>query len=236
MNWRKNRTIAATACGDVREQFSSYLDGALSGVQMHSMAEHMDGCSACATDFSDLRELQSSLAQLGPAKAPAGLQARLRAALVEERDRGTHLAWHQQAARVWRVNLAPIALRTAMGTAAAMVLVAGMGLAAVVVDAPTAVQANDEPLGAVTAPHYLYSEVPPQPIEFGREAPIMIEAMVNEQGRVYDYKILSGPSDVRVERQVQANLLSSRFQPATIFGLPVPGRVVMTYTGVSVRG
>jgi hypothetical protein len=104
------------------------------------------------------------------------------------------------------------------------------------VGAPSAVQANDEPLGAMTAPHFLYSEVPPQPIEFGREVPILVEAKVDNQGRVYDYTILSGPTDANVERRLQANLLSSVFRPATVFGQPVAGHVVMTYTGVSVRG
>ena len=102
--------------------------------------------------------------------------------------------------------------------------------------APSEVKANDEPLGAMTAPHFLYSEVPAQPIEFGREAPVLIEARIDDQGRVYDYTILSGPTDKSVERQVQANLLSSVFQPATIFGLPVAGHVVMTFSGVSVKG
>jgi hypothetical protein len=232
MSWQENKAV----CAEVREGFSSYLDGALSGVAMQSLAQHLDECGDCQTEFTALREIQNSLAAMGPAKAPAGLQARLRGALAEERARGTHLAWPTRLAEVWRVKLAPMALRAAAGTAAALLLVAGMSMAAVVVDTPTAVQANDEPLGAVTAPHYLYSEVPPQPIEFGREVPILIEAKVDEQGRVYDYTILSGPTDVSVERRVQANLLSSRFAPATVFGQPVAGRVVMTYTGISVRG
>ena len=88
----------------------------------------------------------------------------------------------------------------------------------------------------MTQPRYLYSEVPPQPIEVGREVPILILARIDDQGRVYDYSILSGPMEAHVERRVQANLLASVFQPATVFGLPVRGHVMMTYTGVSVRG
>jgi hypothetical protein len=53
---------------------------------------------------------------------------------------------------------------------------------------------------------------------------------------VYDYTILDGPSDSAVRRQVEQNLLTSVFTPATVFGVPVDGHVMLTYTGVSVRG
>jgi hypothetical protein len=229
-------SVVLKNCSDVREEFSPYLDGEMSGTAMQSMASHLDGCENCAAEFTEWREIQGTLAAMGPAKAPAGLQARLRAALAVERERGTHLAWHQRLAAMWHATLAPVAFRAATGTVAAMVLIGGAGAMVAMFGAPSEVQANDEPLGAMTAPHFLYSEVPPQPIEFGREVPVLIEAKVDDQGRVYDYTILSGPTDERVERRVQANLLSSVFQPATVFGLPVAGHVVMTFTGVSVKG
>jgi hypothetical protein len=53
---------------------------------------------------------------------------------------------------------------------------------------------------------------------------------------VYDYSILEGSQDSAVKVRVEGNLLSSVFQPATVFGVPVRGHVVLTYTGVSVRG
>ena len=221
-------------CMNVRDEFSPYLDGEMTGVEMHSMAAHLKSCEECEEEFSAWREIQRSLAAMGPAKVPALLQARLRAALSDERERGTHLAWYQRLARVWNATLAPVAWRAAGGTVATLVLVGTIGMMVTIVGTPPEVQANDEPLGAVTAPHYLYSAVPPQPIQFGREIPILVEAKVDADGRVYDYTILSGPTDANVERRLQANLLASVFKPATVFGLPVQGHVMMTYTGVSV--
>jgi hypothetical protein len=78
--------------------------------------------------------------------------------------------------------------------------------------------------------------VPPQPIVTHHDAPIVVEALVDTQGRVYDYSILEGPSDPDVKLQVENDLLASVFQPATVFGTPVRGHVVMTYMGLSVRG
>jgi hypothetical protein len=60
--------------------------------------------------------------------------------------------------------------------------------------------------------------------------------MVDTQGRVYDYAIIEGPTDSAVQVRVEENLLSSVFKPATVFGVPVRGHVVMTYMGLSVQG
>ena len=222
----------------MREAFSAYLDGTMSGVEMQSMAGHMDGCADCATEFAELRSMQQALGRCNPrgaAKAPEGLQARLRMALSIERERGTHLAWHQRLAAAWQETLRPIAVRAMAGTAAALVLVGGVSL--LWLGSPTAVQANDEPLGAMTAPHYLYSDVPAQSIEFGHEVPILVEAKIDEEGRVYDYTIVSGPTDPSVERQPAGEPAGQRVSVRRrCLGVPVPGHVMMTYSGISVRG
>jgi anti-sigma factor RsiW len=220
-------------CESVREEFSSYLDGAMTGAEMAAMAVHLDGCSECASEFAAWREIQSSLAELGPARPPMRLQEQLRAAIADERERGTHLPWTRRFLAAWEISIAPMALRVTGGLAAAMVLLGSLGW---MFGAPITVQANDDAMAHLIAPHYLYSQVPPQPIETGREVPVLVEAMVDTRGRVYDYAIIEGPKDASVQLRVEQNLLSSVFKPATVFGVPVRGHVVMTYTGVSVRG
>jgi hypothetical protein len=98
------------------------------------------------------------------------------------------------------------------------------------------VQANDDGLAHLIAPRYLYSQVPPVAVETGRDVPVLIDARVDTRGRVYDYTIIDGPSDRAVRVQVEQNLLTSVFKPATVFVVPVDGHVMLTYTGVSVRG
>jgi anti-sigma factor RsiW len=222
-------------CDTVREGFSDYLDGAISGLEMAAIRGHLQHCGACATEFAAWRNVQAALGELGPAQPPARLQLRLRAALVEERERGSYLPWTQRvlraAARQWNATVAPMALRVSGGLAAAVILAAGLGW---VFGAP--IQANDDRMAHLVAPHYMYSQVPPQPIVTHHNAPIVVEALVDTQGRVYDYNILEGPADPGVKLQVENDLLASVFQPATVFGVPVRGHVVMTYMGLSVRG
>jgi len=226
------------ACEDVRSGFSGYLDGAVSGVEMAAIATHIEDCTGCAEEFAVWRGVQRSLSELGPARPPARLQTRLREAIAVERERGAHLSFARRALLLWESTLAPLALRLSGGLAAALVLAGGLTW---MFAAPlAAVQASDDAMTHLIAPRYLYSQVPPQPIQTHRDepsdVPIVVEAMVDSKGRVYDYTILEGPTDPSVRVRVEDNLLSSIFKPATVFGVPVRGHVVMTYTGVSVRG
>lgn len=220
-------------CVVVRSAFSGYLDGAISGVEMAAISDHLKICGECTTDFNVWREVQRSLAELGPAAPPARLQARLRAALAVERERGTHLPFSQRTLLLWKSSLAPMALRLSGGLAATIMLAGGLCW---MFGAPIVVQANDDAMTHLVAPRYLYSQVPPDPIKTSRDTPILVEAMIDSKGRVYDYAILAGPQDAEVRLRVENNLLGSFFKPASMFGVPVRGHVVMTYTGVSVRG
>ena len=221
------------SCKTVRADFSSYLDGAMTGAGMATMAEHLDRCGECATEFSAWRETQRSLADLGPARPPMNLQKRLREAIAVERERGTHLSLTRRFLVAWDLTIGALALRAAGGFVSAIVLLGSLGW---MLGAPIAVQANDDGMAHLVAPRYLFSQLPPQPIETGHEVPILVEAMVDTSGRVYDYSIIAGPTDSEVKLRVEQNLLSSVFTPATAFGIPVRGHVVMTYTGVVVRG
>ncbi|HEX5284177.1 MAG TPA: zf-HC2 domain-containing protein [Bryocella sp.] len=220
-------------CLTTQAAFSSYLDGALSGVEMGRVADHLEGCVPCAAEFEGWRAMQTALAEIGPARPPQRLQQQLQTALGEERERGSHLALPGRIALTWRTSVAPLAVQTAGGMAAAVLLAAGLFR---LFGPGVAVQANDDDMAHLIAPHYLYSQVPPMAVETGRDVPVLIDAKVDTQGRVYDYTILNGPTDPAVRLRVEQNLLASVFKPATVFGEPVAGHVMVTYTGVSVRG
>jgi hypothetical protein len=66
--------------------------------------------------------------------------------------------------------------------------------------------------------------------------PVVVQAFVNGEGRVYDYKIISGNSDTKTRSQLEDTLLFSVFAPAEVFGQPVRGTVLLSFYDVSVRG
>jgi len=59
---------------------------------------------------------------------------------------------------------------------------------------------------------------------------------VDTGGRVYDYRVLSGALDPATRDTLNNVLLFSAFAPARYFDQPIPGSVVMSFTGVSVKG
>ena len=223
------------SCRQCQSSFSAYLDGAVSGEAMQGIAQHLDRCCGCDTYFSSLRDMQHALSLLGPAKPPADLGLRLRLAISHEQSEGIS-NWLDKLNVRWENTVRPMLVQVSAGFAGAVVLVGGIALLLGLVAAPEPVMANDEPLGAMTSAHYLYSAVSPRPILTAQDTPIIVEADINAQGRVYDYRIVSGPDDPAVHNQLVDQLLMSIFEPASVFGAPVRGRVVLTFSGISVRG
>ena len=227
--------MTSPACRKCRSSFSAYLDSAVSGRKMQEIAQHLEACRECEAEFTALRSAQQSLALLGRAKAPTDLGLKLRLAISREHAR-TRSNWFDTVSLRWENSVRPMLVQVSAGFAGAVVLIGGIALLLGLFAAPEPVMANDEALGAMTSPHYLYSAVYPRPIVSGHDSPIIVEAAINAEGRVYDYTIVSGPEDSAVQKQVEDQLLLSVFEPASVFGAPVRGRVVLTFSGISVRG
>ncbi|MDR3744727.1 MAG: anti-sigma factor [Acidobacteriaceae bacterium] len=235
-----------SSCKAIRSTFSDYLDGALSGLQMQQIARHIEGyeddrseriagCTACARELAAWRTAQEALSALGPLKAPADLSRRLRLAIAQEREQSN---WHllDRLSLAWENSVHPLLLRATAGFAGSVALVGSVTLLLGVVAAPQAVLANDEPLGAITAPHYLYSTTTAETVATEYDSAVVVEASIDSSGRVYDYTIVAGPQDQAVRSQVVNQLLGSVYQPASAFGVPIRGRVVITFAGISVYG
>jgi len=234
------------SCREVQASFSAYLDGAITGHEMQEIARHIEGfageseagsvegCEACARELAAWRLTENALATLGPAKAPADLPLKLRIAISRERAR-RESRWVDRLSLAWDNAVRPRLVQLSAGLAGSLVLGSAVVLLGVVA-APQPVLANDEPLGAITSPHYLYSAFSPSDVVSARDTPIVVEALVDAAGRVYDFTIVSGPQDESVRTRIADQLLGSVFQPASAFGVPVRGRVVVTFAGISVRG
>jgi hypothetical protein len=227
--------MTSQLCQKYQSSFSTYLDGAVSGKQMQRIAQHLEACAGCAREFAALRAMQQSLAALGPAKAPADLGLRLRLAISHEQARRKS-NWLETLSLKWDNAIRPLLVQVSAGFAGTVLLIGGIGLLLGMVAAPEPVMANDEPLAGMTAPHYLYSPVGPRAIVTDHDSVIVVEAYVNSEGRVYDYQIVSGPDDPAVHDQIVDQLMMSVYKPASVFGTPVRGRVVLTFSGISVQG
>ena len=222
-------------CMKCQSSFSAYLDGDVSGQQMQKIASHLESCADCKREFAAWRVTLNALSSVGSAKAPADLGLRLRLAISHEHSKRKS-SWIDTLSLKWDNAVRPVLLQVSAGFAGTVALVGGIAVLLGLFAVPEPVMANDEPLGAMTAPHYLYSSVNPHAILTDHDGVIVVEASVNSDGKVYDYRIVSGPESPAVQSQVVDQLLTSVFQPASVFGAPVRGRVVLTFSGISVHG
>src|ERR1700679_2057081 len=223
-------------CTAMQAKFSEYLDGRLTGVEMQRIASHLEQCLHCSAEWASLRNVQSSLAALGPMQEPDHLLLRIRVAVSQERARSSQgqFRWLSLA---WKNSVGPFLLQASAGFASAVLLLGTVAVMVGIVSTPPMVQAGDEPLGNSTAPRLLYSIGGSENNDIAAlSGPVVVEAYVNGQGAVYDFRIVSGPNDSQTRAAVQNLLLVSKFEAARFFGQPVRGLAVLSFSGVSVRG
>ncbi len=221
-------------CGSVQELFSGYLDGAIQGTQMQAVAAHMEQCEVCAAEFERWRKVQKLLSVVGPAKAPAGMDLRLRIAISRESGSATRRRldrWQMH----WENALAPFLVRASAGFASSVILLGTVILMIGTFAAPEPASANDATIDSTSAPKFLYSLANTDEHIISAE-PIVVEASVNNDGRVYDYRVVSGPVTPEVKAALNNMLLMSVFTPARFYGQPVSSRAVLSFTSIAVRG
>jgi predicted anti-sigma-YlaC factor YlaD len=225
-----------SACSHIQHQFSRYLDGDVPGTRMLEITRHLETCPDCAGEFAAWKKSQALVVNLGPTKVPADLALRLRVAISQESRNSTRERLGRFHIR-WENTFQPFLLRAAAGFASAIILV---GTAAMLVGSftsPEPVEARDVPIAVATAPRLLYSSFEPGDIG-GLDNPVVLQVFVDSQGRVYDYKVLSGAVDAQMRDSIDNLLLFSVFSPARSFefGQPVRGTALMSFSGVSVKG
>jgi hypothetical protein len=221
-------------CDRIQDQFSRYLDGDMPGARMLEITRHLEECASCGREFSAWKKSQSLVSTLGPTPAPSDLALRLRVAISQE----SHNSARERLARFhirWENTFRPFLLRATAGFAGAVFLV---GTAAALVGSfasPEPVEARDVPLQTSSAPRLLYSSF--QADDIGNpDNPVVLQVFVDTNGRVYDYKVLFGAVDAQTRLSIDNLLLFSVFTPARFFDQPVRGTMVMSFSGVSVKG
>ena len=211
--------------------FSPYLDGAVSGREMHAIEQHLEGCAACRSDYAELARTQSLVAGLGRRPAPPELALKLRVALSQAASRSLD----RRLEALW-VRLEN-ALNAVMVPATAGIITSVFAFGLLIgVFAPGQLQgAQDVPTNFYTPPQL--AAAPFDSLGAAGAESLVVEIAVDANGRVQDYRILSGPKDAReLLPKLNRMMIFTVFQPATNFGRPIPGRTVLSFSKINVRG
>lgn len=225
---------AGTNCARTRELFSPYLDGRVSGAEMHAVTHHLEQCAACEREFAAMQRTQQLLASLGPKKAPADLALRLRVAISREAAQTRRPRFEGMLVRLSNSLNAFMVPATAGLVSAVLTFGLLLGFFAL----PQALEASsaDVPLMLYTGPQLQQSAFGTSLGNMGDDA-LVIEAYVDANGRVEDYRILSQPDDAKaVLPQLKNLLIFTTFHPALSMGRPTTGTAVLSFSKISVKG
>src|SRR5256714_2685756 len=102
--------------------------------------------------------------------------------------------------------------------------------------APLQADNPDVPLMLYTTPQLQQSAFG-TPLDSIDDDSLVIEAYVDANGRVQDYRILSdSDSSKQVLPEVKRMLIFTTFRPALSMGRPTPSRAVLSFSKISVKG
>jgi hypothetical protein len=217
-------------CVQVKSLLSSYLDGAVTGKQMHALGTHLNECVECRLQYQELRQTQTLLSRVGRARVPDDLSLKVRLAISREAARRREPVFSGLGIRVAN------ALRAFMVPATAGV-VATLIIFGVLMGFITPVQANSNELLLLSTDPEIQQTGFGGALASTTDESFVIEAYVDATGRVQDYRILSDPDQIKdLPHSLKNMLIFTTFRPATLMGSPRPGTAVLSFSKISVKG
>ena len=207
------------------------MDHSMSGKRMHEISEHLDSCRACRSEFTLLSNTQKLVSGLGRKQPPGDLALKLRVMISQELAQSRRRPFEGLIVRLENAFNAFMVPATA-GIVSAIII---FGLLIGVLYPAQISHSADVPTLLYTPPELSSS--------FGLEMSginadsLVVEAYVDANGRVQDYRILSAPEDEKdLVPELNKMLIFTTFRPATAFGRPTSGRAVLSFAKVNVRG
>lgn len=227
------------SCWTVRKSISAYLDGVLAGDEMKRVSRHVAGCRKCAARSTELRRTREMLHEAPKMAIPQRLSDRLRVMASHERQRRmTRMTWSAQV-REWKRSarlcidnlMRPLAVPFAGGILSTLVMFGAL--------APSlGTHRNLSP----DVPISLYTHASLEEMsDVGYTDPnadAVVELVIDAHGQVTGYSIEHGKITPQLENSIANVVLFSTFTPATWFGQPTAGKVLVTFTRshIVVRG
>ena len=212
-------------CVEIRNHFSDYLDDLCTPEARKSIRYHLSFCQACEEQLEEWQAVREELRALPRQQVSPELALRLRVQVSRELHRNRFAEYWVRFENAFKPFLIP----ATGGTLTAIIcfcLIMGSQVAPITTGPDVTVQ--------VVTPARVQSLAP---IDFNTgENGLVLVTEINAEGRVKSYRVLSGQGTPEIMERLDRMIYFSTFQPATMFGKPTSGEVVLSLRRITVRG
>jgi hypothetical protein len=212
-------------CLEIRHHFSDFLDGRCTVEARKSIRYHLSFCEVCQEQLEQWQSVREELRALPRRQVPPELALRLRV---------------QMSQRLHRNPLPPLWVRLENALKPLLIPATGGVLTAVICFClfmgSHVVPITDTPdvTVQVVTPARV-QQLAPMDFNTGDNGWVLV-TQINAEGRVKGYRVLSGQRSPADMRRLDRMIYFSVFQPATLFGKPTDGDVVLSLRRITVRG
>jgi TonB family protein len=218
----------------VQQYMTAFLDHRLDGQEQARVAQHLMECRECATLSKGMSRVTNMLRHVPAVEIPPELASRLQVLASHEREHRLSRISLSARLQYWRSRvkltidnlMRPLALPFAGGLVSALCL---FGMLVPTLNMRRNVQ-FDVPIPLYTGP----SLEEMAPFTFSNDE-MLIEFTVNEKGQITDYSIPHSKTSTKLERNFASAVLFASFTPATLFGQPTSGKVLVSFRRSSSR-
>lgn len=227
-------------CEEVRDVLGAFVDHELSSEESRVVAAHIDSCVACARGAAATEQIRHGLRRVTPLAPSAKLRTSLKVLASRERARvlNTNISLTDRLRLTFQSTMRPIALPVAGGFLGSVILFS-MFVPALAIPVHAMTATRDVPTALSTGPSVALVRYPAL-FDLGDEE-LVIDLIVDEQGRMLNYAVIEGSSvlrDLSIRRQLENSLLFTEFTPGTRFGGPAMSklRLLIRSSQITVEG
>lgn len=221
-------------CSWMQSRLARYLSGELSWFERLAARAHLRLCDECFDEYERRDGAADWTSRIMPVRVPGRLEISTRLALSRELAVvGGMRGWIERAGERTRSMLGPLAIRSA-GVLASSLLLFGILMPDIWKAHETI--PNDVPLTYMANALFTAPSIEVMgPYALKQDATVL--AFVDMRGGVYDIELPDDlANNVRLRAELTNALLFTEFHPATRFGRPVAGQILIHFTRTTVRG
>ena len=222
-------------CRSVRSSLWDYVAGTLDDGDQLTMAAHLRECRECDLHRAEVRSLRSGLKSLPEMSVSQLLATRLQVLASRERSRqalrrdlAARMAELRSRAKLMFDNLLRPVVVPAAGGMLASFLCFGVIVDTLHVHPEWQ---NDIPVGLYT--QVMIDDVSPFSVN-GKD--VMVQLTVDRNGKVSDFEVPQGTASPDELLEIGNLVYYSSFSPATAFGQPVTGKILVSIHHINIRG